>query len=414
MKVIIFICLIAQFLGRIIYLKKYGVTPSIYSGDGIVALDLSEFKEGDSIYITYDTVDGEYSELIYYNFTTTYPDGKDPNLLKGRQYCYSDGYTTIKHNVSDGRGGYRIYYTYNYHYFFEFKKPINETANYLLLGYDLTGYRLSSLTVDNTRFRRYIMTVIIVCSIVGGILLIVGISFLIAKRDDLVTFFTRLCSCYYCDCDCDCDCSDCCGCCDSLCHRTHSSQIIKKESKSFQLMEDYSSTSSEKKYDNKVVEEKPYYLSENHPDYIKPSEETPQYYPPPQNNLIDKPVATVNVVPPISQNIVVETPIPQPQQNLGPIPPPVYQVQENINNSQTFPPKPEEYPPQENIAINSINSSNLDINIPSENNDNISLFSSNQEQIQPRDNTNNNQNPPQNVENSNNGSNFTGGGGIYQ
>ena len=405
MKVIIFICLIAQFLGRIIYLKKYKESPRISYGSGLVVLDLSGFKGGDSIYITYDTEDGKYSKLIYYNFTTTYPTWEDPNLLQGRQNCYSDGYTSIKHNVSDGWGGYRIYYTYNYHYFFEFKKPVNETANFLLLGYDLTGYHLSYLKIDNTRFRRYIKTVIIVCSIGGGILFFVGIYFLIKKKDDLASFCSRCC-------DCDCDCSDCC---DSLFHRTHSSLIIKTESKSLQLMEDSSSTSNEMKYDNKRVEEKPYCLPENHPDYIKPSEEIPQYYPPIQNNLIDKPIATDNVIPPTSLNIVVETPIPQPQQNLGPVPPPVYQVPVNINNSQTpLPPKPEEYPSQEMKENNSFPPSNQDINIPPENNDNFCLLPSNQEQIQPQDNTNNNQNPPQNVENNNNGNNFTGGGGIYQ
>ena len=168
------------------------------------------------------------------------------------------------------------------------------------------------------------------------------------------------------------------------------------------------------KYDNIEDEEKPFYSSENHRDYIKPSEETPQYCPPSQNNPIDKQVATDNKVYPSSQNIVVETPNPQPQQDLGPISPPVYQFQEKINNYQTPSPKPEEYPSQEIIENNSFPPSNQDINIPPENNDNFCLLPSNQEQTQPQDNIDNIQNPPQNVENDNNGSNFTRGGGIYQ
>ena len=291
--------------------------------------------------------------------------------------------------MSDGYGGYRIYYTYDYHYFFEFQKPYNESANYLLLGYDLTGYRMDSIQVDNTRFKRYIKTVIIVSSIIGGILFFVGIYYLFAFRDKIADCFS--------------DCFSCLTCPSRSNYHSYSPPVIKEEPKSFKLAADSPTTEMiSKKYDN--TDE----LPEGHPDYIKPSDETPQYCPPPQDNLIDKPVPNVNIVQPMSQNIVVDTP----QQDLGPIPPPVYPPPENINNYQTPPPaQPQEYPSQENIQNNPVPPSNQENNIPSDNNDNYCILQDNQEQIQQQDN-NDNQNPPQNEENNNSG--YTGGGGIYQ
>lgn len=291
--------------------------------------------------------------------------------------------------MSDGYGGYRIYYTYDYHYFFEFQKPYNESANYLLLGYDLTGYRMDSIQVDNTRFKRYIKTVIIVFSIIGGILFFVGIYFLYAFRDKIADCFS--------------DCFSCLTCPSRSDYYSYSPPVIKEEPKSFKLAADSPSTEMiSKKYDN--TDE----LPEGHPDYIKPSDETPQYCPPPQDNLIDKPVPNVNIIQPMSQNIVVDTP----QQDLGPIPPPVYPLPENINNYQTPPPaQPQEYPSQENIQNNPVPPSNQENNIPSDNNDNYCILQDNQEQIQQQDN-NDNQNPPQDEENNN--SVYTGGGGIYQ
>ena len=84
MRVIIFICLITQLFGEFHYIKKYDESPRISrisSGSGLVILGLSEFKAGDSIYITYESYDDEYSKEIYYNFTKDYPSWEDPNLL---------------------------------------------------------------------------------------------------------------------------------------------------------------------------------------------------------------------------------------------------------------------------------------------------------------------------------------------
>ena len=388
MKYIIFICLITQLFGNLYYIKKYEASPYIYRGSGLVILDLSEFKEGDSIYITYDSHYNTYTRTIYYNFTKDYPSWENPNLLQGRKDSYSDGSTSYKHNVSDGYGGYRIYYTYDYHYFFEFQKPYNESANYLLLGYDLTGYRMDSIQVDNTRFKRYIKTVIIVFSIIGGILFFAGIYFLFSIRDKIADCFS--------------DCFSCLTCPSRSDYHSYSPPVIREEPKSFKLAADSPSTEMiSKKYDN--TDE----LPEGHPDYIKPSDETPQYCPPPQDNLIDKPVPNVNIIQPMSQNIVVDTP----QQDLGPIPPPVYPPPENINYQTPPPAQPQEYPSQENIQNNPVPPSNQENNIPSDNNDNYCILQDNQEQIQQQDN-NDNQNPPQNEENNNSG--YTGGGGIYQ
>lgn len=207
-------------------------------------------------------------------------------------------------------------------------------------------------------------------------------------------------------------------------------------------------TNTEKKYDDN---NNPDELPKDHPDYI--------YYPP-QENLIDKPKPPENVITPSSQNITVENPIPQPQQDLGPnippvidiatpisnkepnppqeniineqVPPPIqidYPPQENIINEQVPPPNQIEYPPQEIVQNNPIPPQNQEDypsqeivvneavpaqnepNIPQENNNNP-IPPTNQEQIPPQDNNNdNNQNPQQNEENE---GFYSGGGGIYQ
>jgi hypothetical protein len=247
---------------------------------------------------------------------------------------------------------------------------------------------MDSIQVDNTRFKRYIKTVIIVFSIIGGILFFIGIYFLYAFRDKIADCFSDCFSCLTCPSQSD--------------YHSYSPPVIKEEPKSFKLAADSPSTEMiSKKYDN--TDE----LPEGHPDYIKPSDETPQYCPPPQDNLIDKPVPNVNIIQPMSQNIVVDTP----PQDLGPIPPPVYPPPENINYQTPPPAQPQEYPSQENIQNNPVPPSNQENNIPSDNNDNYCILQDNQEQIQQQDN-NDNQNPPQNEENNNSG--YTGGGGIYQ
>ena len=142
-------------------------------------------------------------------------------------------------------------------------------------------------------------------------------------------------------------------------------------------------------------------LPEDHPDYIKYSDETPQYYPLPQDNLINKPMPTENKVTPNPHNTVVETPFPK--QDLGPMFPQDDSFSENNNNNyQAPPPQPEEYPSLEILQQNNhVPPSNQEPNITPDNNNNYCILQENQEQTQSQDNYNNNQNPPQNDENNN-------------
>ena len=98
MKAIIFLCLFGFFLCGINFIKKYKSTSKIRDNYGLVVLDLSEFAEGDPIYITYNTYEGEYSYSIYYSFTDQYPSNDSPEILTKSMSCYSDSYTSHFHN----------------------------------------------------------------------------------------------------------------------------------------------------------------------------------------------------------------------------------------------------------------------------------------------------------------------------
>ena len=90
-------------------MDKYGVSSSIESGSGIVALDISGFNEGSSIYITVDSYNDKYTNRMNYNFSKDVPNYDSFNLLQDYKFTYSDGTTSYKHNVSDGHGGFKIY-----------------------------------------------------------------------------------------------------------------------------------------------------------------------------------------------------------------------------------------------------------------------------------------------------------------
>ena len=192
MKTLLLFLLISQLFGSIHRLKKYGDTPEISSSrSGFVILDLLDFDDGDSLYITYHTYEGTYSRSIKYLFSNDYPSTEDLSILTNEKECYSYGETSTEHNVSTGYNTYRIYYTYDYYYYFEFTKPNN--TKYLIMGYDLSYSKAHYLEVSNTRFRRFILTLIIVGSIVGFLLVAGGIFLIYKKRDK-----------FNCDCDCDC------------------------------------------------------------------------------------------------------------------------------------------------------------------------------------------------------------------
>lgn len=286
MKFILFILLITTLYCSIYYLKKYESTTKIKDYYGLVVLDLQEFEEGDSIYITYHTYEGKHNKYIYYEFSNSYPESEDKTLLDYK-YCYSDTYSSTKHNVSNGYGGYRIYYTYDYYYYFEFKKP--NDADYLIMGYDLSRSSADYLYVDNTRFNRWTTTLIIVGSI-GGAILIGGGIFLIWKYYDSIR------------CDCLCGLFSClsCLCCTDCCHKTHSYDISRTnnyENKSDKLLDPIPSTPTsikEEKTDEKPVpepEEKPVEIpsSNYNPDeapeqpYFMQDNQNQNYVPPPQN-----------------------------------------------------------------------------------------------------------------------------------
>lgn len=271
MKFILLILLIANLYCSVYYIKKYERSPKIKDYSGLVVLDLIEFKEGDSIYITYNTYEGKYHDYIYYNFSNSYPDFGDPQSLKNYIYCYSNSYTEHKHNVSDGYGGYYIYYTYDYYYYFEFTMPNNNTR-YLIMGYDLSRSKAYYLYVDNTRFNRWVTTLIIVGSVAGAIL-IGAIIFVIWKYHDSISCgcFSSLFSCLSCLC-----CRDC-------CHKTYSYDISSTnnyENKSDKLLDPIPSTSTNSKevkteekpalvelpnsnYNADEVPEQPYYMKDN-------------------------------------------------------------------------------------------------------------------------------------------------------
>ena len=360
MKTLLLFLLISQLFGSIHRLKKYGDTPEISSSrSGFVILDLLDFDDGDSLYITYHTYEGTYSRSIKYLFSNDYPSTEDLSILTNVKECYSDGETSTKHNVSTGYNTYRIYYTYDYYYYFEFTKPNN--TKYLIMGYDLSNSYAHYLEVSNTRFRRFILTLIIVGSIVGFLLVAGGIFLIYIKRDK-----------FNCDCDCDC-CSNitsiiCCPftfCCKrkvysyQIGNDVHQNQVpmnptsadfanMQNENPLPQKSEDKDTllVSSDNNYNNnnynETVPEKPYYEQN--------SNQTPTYIPP-QFQVYQKPSGEENQ----DQNPV--TPPPQPNYETNNI---------NVNNVE-----------QNNLNTNN-NGNNYQYpqNPPSDNNQNDIGYSS--------------------------------------
>ena len=362
MKTLLLFLLISQLFGSIHHLKKYGDTPEIHksssSRSGFVILDLLDFDDGDSLYITYHTYEGTYSRSIKYLFSNDYPSTEDLSILTNVKECYSDGKTSTKHNVSTGYNTYRIYYTYDYYYYFEFTKPNN--TKYLIMGYDLSYSNAHYLEVSNTRFRRFILTLIIVGSIVGFLLVAGGIFLIYIKRDK-----------FNCDCDCDC-CSNitsiiCCPftfCCKrkvysyQIGNDVHQTQVpmnptpadfanMQNENPLPQKSEDkdtllVSSDNNINNNYNETVPEKPYYEQN--------SNQTPTYIPP-QFQVYQKPNNEENQ----DQNPV--TPPPQPNYEANNI---------NVNNTE-----------QNNLNTNN-NGNNYQYpqNPPSDNNQNDIGYSS--------------------------------------
>ena len=306
MKVIFLLLLLIGLLNSsIIRLKYHKCTDKIYSGKGLVALELQEFDTDDSIYITYSAYDGNIHNYVKYIYTDEFPVDNDMYLPNNKD-PYTSGTTSHKHNVSDGHGGWRVYYTYDHHYYYEFKKPENMT--YLVMHYNLAGYTNKYIDIDNTYLGRY-LTIIIICSVIGGIILIgVGIFFFVKYRDRIRRSI--------CDCDCDFDCLSCLCDCSCPCPWRHSysydissspsvnNTLAKKDN----LLIDTSTNSSNSapkdlEIKNPVPEEdygeKPYFEQDNQPKDNYNSAENNQVPPP---NYYAQPEAGYNPNDPLSQN----------------------------------------------------------------------------------------------------------------
>ena len=363
MKTLLLFLLFSQLFGDIYHLKKYDDTPEIHYGSGLIVLDVLDFDEGDSIYVTYHTYQGKssyssYPDSTYYLFSNDFPTSDNQSILTNVLKCYSDGSSSTQHNESTGYDTYHIYYTYDFYYFYEFIKPNN--SKYLIMGYDLSYTNARDLEVSNTRFRRYILTLIIVGSIVGFLLVAGGIFLIYIKRDK-----------FNCDCDCDC-CSNitsiiCCPftfCCKrkvysyQIGNDVHQTQVpmnptpadfanMQNENPLPQKSEDkdtllVSSDNNINNNYNETVPEKPYYEQN--------SNQTPTYIPP-QFQVYQKPSGEENQ----DQNPV--TPPPQPNYEANNI---------NVNNTE-----------QNNLNTNN-NGNNYQYpqNPPSDNNQNDIGYSS--------------------------------------
>ena len=168
MKFIIFACLLIYLhcYESNYSLDKYGHIYNI-RGDqkGIIALDLSNFNIGDTIYLT----------LTYFNtFYLTF------------KYCFSNSktyYNTLERT--------KDYYSYKHgsvskiayeEYYYKIKIPTTEAkANYLLIRYDFSGNSLVRLNVINTKFERFTLLKI-AFSCFGFILLVIFILCLCKRR----------------------------------------------------------------------------------------------------------------------------------------------------------------------------------------------------------------------------------------
>ena len=178
----------------IIRLKYHKATSRIYSGSGLIALEVDKFDTDESIYVTYSSVDGNIGNYVRYEFSDTFPDEEHTPI--NRKDPYSSAETEVEHNESNGYGGYRVYYTYDYDYYYEFIKP--ENKSYLIMDYYVGN--ADYIIVDNTLWGRW-KTLIIIISVVASIIVLgVGIFLLIRYRKKIS------CPDFSCLCDCDCPC----------------------------------------------------------------------------------------------------------------------------------------------------------------------------------------------------------------
>ena len=145
-----------------------------------MALDLSNFYIGDTIYLTYIIFDGHYGDCFDYCFSNS---ETDYNTLDKTAYSYSFNSGSVSKTIH-WITTYQVDIPYK-EYYFIIKIPTNEAkAKYLLIRYDLSDlskYSKIKMNVINTKFARYTL-LIIAFSCFGFILLIIFILCLCKHR----------------------------------------------------------------------------------------------------------------------------------------------------------------------------------------------------------------------------------------
>ena len=172
MKIVLLFCLIKYFLFKNYDLKRYGTISVILDDYGYIILNIKNFSPGDSIYLTFKSINGEYFHFVDYTFSNSYP--KKYINLDQINYAYSEDYNKREKQMSTGKE-----ILFDYFYYFEFIKTQNE-QNYLIMDYSkLTSKNLVLLQVENTKYRRNAVIMTVVNIIVGILFIILLIIFII-------------------------------------------------------------------------------------------------------------------------------------------------------------------------------------------------------------------------------------------
>ena len=172
MKILLLFGLIKILLFRDFVLDRYGTSDIVLNGNGFIFLDISGFSPGDSIYLTFNAVDGEYFNYIEYTFSNSF----SSVYIKADQitYAYSEDYRINEHKFSSD-----TLILFDHYYYFEFTKPKYD-KKYLVMRLILPNQRDFLLRVENTKYRRYVVTIIII-NVIAGILFIITFIIFIIK-----------------------------------------------------------------------------------------------------------------------------------------------------------------------------------------------------------------------------------------
>ena len=185
MKYLIFVYLMNFLYGyfNIYFFNKYESLNGIDGNNGIIALNLSKFDLGDTIYITYSftylNFESRDISPLKYTFSNNYSETPELNILNETVSPYS---TSASTSLSARK---LKYYGENY-YKIVIPKNITKT-NYILLGYNL--YKSTTqFNFDNTRYSRYTVTIIV--GVFVGVF-VIAVIILIIFRHRIISFFAR-------------------------------------------------------------------------------------------------------------------------------------------------------------------------------------------------------------------------------